>query len=143
MNLASEIRQLLGNDAVADDPETLAEHSGDKWFAAEQPEAVVFARSTADVSNLLKFASKREIPVTGRGAGYGYVGGCVPARRGIALSLRSTLLTRSQSSNPVSSHRISKQRPGLKSFFIRRTRRAWIIARLAETSPLTRVVRVA
>src|ERR1700736_2006288 len=88
MNLASELRQLLGNDAFADDPETRAAHSGDKCVAAEQPEAVVFARSTADVSNLLKFASKREIPVTGRGAGYGYVGGCVPARRGIALSLR-------------------------------------------------------
>ena len=36
---------------------------------------------------LLKFASSEKIPVTARGAGYGYVGGCVPARGGIALSL--------------------------------------------------------
>src|ERR671925_921808 len=87
MSLAYELRQLLGRDAVADDLETLAAHSGDKWFAAETPEVVVFARSTSDVSKLLKFASQRKIPVTARGAGFGYVGGCVPAKKGIALSL--------------------------------------------------------
>ncbi len=47
----------------------------------------VFARSTLDVSKLLKFASQKKIPVTARGAGFGYVGGCVPAKKGIALSL--------------------------------------------------------
>src|SRR5213082_2761797 len=87
MSLADELRQLLGNDAVADDPETLAAHSGDKWFAAHQPEVVVFARSTSDVSKLLRFASHEKIPVTARGGGFGYVGGCVPAKGGIALSL--------------------------------------------------------
>src|SRR5881398_694979 len=87
MSLADELRQLLGNDAVADDTETLAAHSGDKWFAAEEPEVVVFARSASDVSKLLKFASQKKIPVTARGAGFGYVGGCVPAKKGIALSL--------------------------------------------------------
>jgi glycolate dehydrogenase FAD-linked subunit len=88
VNLATELRDLLGNDAVADDPQTLSEHAGDKWFAAEQPEVVVFVRSTREVSRLLRFASEGRIPVTARGAGYGYVGGCVPSRRGIALSLR-------------------------------------------------------
>jgi glycolate oxidase len=87
MTVADELRQLLGSDAVSDDPETLAAHSGDKWFAAETPEVVVFARSTSDVSKLLKFSSERRIPVTARGAGFGYVGGCVPVKRGIALSL--------------------------------------------------------
>ena len=41
----------------------------------------------SDVSKLLQFASREKVPVTARGAGYGYVGGCVPARGGIALSL--------------------------------------------------------
>ena len=85
--LADELRQLLGADIVADDPETLTAHAGDKWFAAHPPEVVVFPRSTSDVSALLKFASKEKIPVTARGAGYGYVGSCVPVRGGIALSL--------------------------------------------------------
>src|SRR5437588_4770305 len=87
MSVGDELRQLLGNEAVADDAETLAAHSGDKWFAAETPEVVVFARSTSDVSKLLKFASQKKIPVTARGAGFGYVGGCVPTKKGIALSL--------------------------------------------------------
>src|SRR5436305_6226335 len=85
--LASDLRGLLGNDVVRDDPGTLAAHSGDKWFAAHQPEVVVFARSTGDVSKLLQFASRKKIPVTARGGGFGYVGGCVPVRGGIALSL--------------------------------------------------------
>src|SRR5881398_3772922 len=85
--LASDLRGLLGDDVVRDDPETLAAHSGDKWFAAHPPEVVVFAKSTAAVSKLLQFASREKIPVTARGGGFGYVGGCVPARGGIALSL--------------------------------------------------------
>src|SRR5437870_11554983 len=87
MALADELRKLLDSDVVTDDAEALAAHSGDKWFAAEAPEVVVFARSTSEVSKLLRFASQKKIPVTARGAGFGYVGGCVPARRGIALSL--------------------------------------------------------
>jgi glycolate dehydrogenase FAD-linked subunit len=87
MGVASKLREVLGNVLVADDAETLAAHSGDKWFAAHEPEAVVFAKSTSDVSKLLKFASREKIPVTARGGGFGYVGGCVPARGGIALSL--------------------------------------------------------
>src|SRR5882724_11924364 len=87
MGIASELRRLLGNDAVADDPQTLADHSGDKWFAHETPEVVVFARSSDEVKKLLRFANENKIPVTARGAGYGYVGSCIPVRRGIALSL--------------------------------------------------------
>src|SRR5437879_3244882 len=87
MEVASRLRELLGNEIVADDPETLAAHSGDKWFAAQHPEVVVFARSTDDISKLLQFASREKIPVTARGGGFGYVGGCVPGRGGIVLSL--------------------------------------------------------
>jgi glycolate oxidase len=87
MELASNLQDLLDKEIVANDPDTLARHSGDKWFAAHQPEVVVFARSTGDVSKLLQFASREKIPVTARGGGFGYVGGCVPFRGGIALSL--------------------------------------------------------
>src|SRR5260370_2896282 len=87
INLADRLRQLLGNDGVADDAATLTAHSGDKWFAAHEPEVVVFARSTSEVSKLLQFASAKKIPVTARGGGFGYVGGCVPVRGGIVLSL--------------------------------------------------------
>ncbi len=43
-------------------------------------------RSAQSVSKILKFATRHKIPVTPRGAGHGYVGGCVPMHGGIALS---------------------------------------------------------
>lgn len=85
--MKEKLVELLGVDAVVDAPEVLEAHAGDKWFASHNPEAVVFAQSTEQVSKLLKFASANQIPVTARGAGFGYVGGCVPVRGGIALSL--------------------------------------------------------
>jgi glycolate oxidase len=87
MRVAEELRKLLGGEAVSDDAAELEAHSGDKWFASHPPEVVVFAQSTENVSKLLRFASENKIPVTARGAGFGYVGGCVPVRGGIALSL--------------------------------------------------------
>jgi glycolate oxidase len=78
---------LLGLEKVTASAETLASHSGDKWSASHPPEVVVFAECTADVSAVMKFASERSIPVTTRGAGIGYVGGCVPVHGGIALSV--------------------------------------------------------
>ena len=85
--MKQELVELLGADVVTDAPEILETHGGDKWFASHAPQVVVFAESTEQVSKLLKFASANRIPVTARGAGFGYVGGCVPVRGGIALSL--------------------------------------------------------
>ncbi len=85
--LARQLTRLLGSKAVSTEAETLRAHAGDKWFASHPPEVVVFARRTDEVSRLLKFAHRRGIPVTARGAGHGYVGGCVPAHGGIVLSL--------------------------------------------------------
>jgi glycolate oxidase len=83
----SRLATLLGDGQMTCDDEVLTSHSGDKWSASHLPEAVVFAESTADVVAVMKFASEHGIPVTTRGAGVGYVGGCVPVRGGIALSV--------------------------------------------------------
>src|SRR6185295_19801946 len=82
-----ELTRLLGASCVSVEPSTLTTHSTDKWFASARPDTVVFAESVEQVSALLRFASERNISVTPRGAGVGYVGGCVPVRGGIALSL--------------------------------------------------------
>ena len=87
MNLAAELRTLLDDEAVAVDQATRLSHSGDKWFASREPDVVIFPRNTAQVSRLLRFANGKRIPVTARGAGFGYVGGCVPVEAGIVLSL--------------------------------------------------------
>jgi glycolate oxidase subunit GlcD len=83
----ADLIELLGGSKVSVSEEDLEIHSADKWFAKRAPDVVVFAESTADVSKLLAFAYERGIPVTTRGAGYGYVGGCVPIEGGIALSV--------------------------------------------------------
>ena len=79
-------RQLPPGELVFT-PETLAAHAGDKWFASHLPEAVALPGSVESVSRILAFASRHRIPVTPRGAGHGYVGGCVPVQGGIALSV--------------------------------------------------------
>ena len=51
------------------------------------PQIVVKPVNTASVSELLKYATNRHIPVTTRGAGTGLSGGCIPLYGGIVLSL--------------------------------------------------------
>jgi glycolate oxidase len=88
MNFSRQLRQLqnLLPGEIFLSPATLAKYAGDKWFATHQPDAVALPRSAKSVSKILAFARQHKIPVTPRGAGHGYVGGCVPMRGGIALS---------------------------------------------------------
>lgn len=51
------------------------------------PDLVVFPTSSAEVSEILKFASRERIFVTPRGAGTGTTGGSVPVNGGIVLCL--------------------------------------------------------
>ena len=83
----SRLQKLLPAGELRLDLATCEQHAGDKWFASHNPDAVALPRSTQSVATLLRFAHQQKIPVTARGAGFGYVGGCVPARGGIALSL--------------------------------------------------------
>jgi glycolate oxidase subunit GlcD len=90
MKLPAKFRPLarqLEADELTVEPADIAAHSGDKWFANSPPEVVALPRSAASVSRILAFAHRAGIPVTPRGAGHGYVGGCVPVQGGIALSL--------------------------------------------------------
>ena len=83
----ARLKRLLPPGELRFDKATREQHAGDKWFAAHLPDAVALPRTAKSVSALLKFANQHRIPVTPRGAGFGYVGGCVPLRGGIALSL--------------------------------------------------------
>lgn len=85
--LLRRLQSELAEGELSFEAADLASHSGDKWYASHPPEAVARPSSPEAVSRVLAFASKHRIPVTPRGAGHGYVGGCVPVRGGIALSL--------------------------------------------------------
>ncbi len=82
-----QLPKLLPRGEVSFEASVLEKHAGDKWLVAHKPDAVVVPRSTKSVSTLLRFANQHHIPITPRGAGYGYVGGCVPICGGIVLSL--------------------------------------------------------
>jgi len=83
----AQLPRLLPRGEVSFEASVLEKHAGDKWLVAHKPDAVVVPRSTRSVSALLRFANQHHIPITPRGAGYGYVGGCVPICGGIVLSL--------------------------------------------------------
>ncbi|MDA7671200.1 FAD-binding protein [Akkermansiaceae bacterium] len=85
--MISELRACLSAGKVSTMAEVLEEHGTDRWNFSHLPEVVVFAESRDDVVAVMKFANERGIPVTTRGAGVGYVGGCVPVEGGIALSV--------------------------------------------------------
>jgi glycolate oxidase len=85
--LLKKLQSQLGPGELVLDAEVRKQYSGDKWFASNLPDAVARPRTTAAVSRLMRFANCHGIPVTPRGGGHGYVGGCVPLRGGIALSL--------------------------------------------------------
>jgi glycolate oxidase len=78
---------LVPRGELVMDEATRAAHAGDRWFASRLPEAVALPRSVGTVSKLLRLAKEDRVPITARGTGYGYVGGCVPAKGGVVLSL--------------------------------------------------------
>jgi glycolate oxidase len=84
---AQKLRRKLGDEAVITEEGRLEELSGDKWFAHRRPDLGVFPSSSEEVTEVMKAASEYRLPVTMRGAGYGYVGGCVPAKGGIVLAM--------------------------------------------------------
>ena len=81
------LSRLLPKGTLRFDSATLQANSSDAWVASALPTAVAFPRTTEQVSKILAFTYRHRIPVTTRGAGRGYVGGCVPVRGGLVISL--------------------------------------------------------
>ncbi len=81
--------EAVGDERVSTSAEVRREFGTDRWHAAAMPEAVVRATTREEVAATLRFANEHGIPVTTRGAGVGYVGGCVPVRGGILLSVKA------------------------------------------------------
>lgn len=86
-NHAFKRLQKLFPKEVFLDPTLCYGYSQDKWFASHLPDAVALPKNSASISSIVAFAFREKIPVTARGSGFGYVGGCVPSHGGIVLSL--------------------------------------------------------
>jgi len=83
--LLRKLRTKLGADRVLDQPDSV--YASDKWFTKGKACAVVFPSNTEETSFVLREAYRAGVPVTPRGAGYGYVGGCTPVQGGIVLCM--------------------------------------------------------
>lgn len=81
------LRDRLGEEALADDPDVLDAHGGD-WsgLPPTRPDLVVRPRSTEAVAHTLRVANQHRVPVTPRGLGSGKSGGAIPVDGGIVLS---------------------------------------------------------
>jgi glycolate oxidase len=86
----ADLRAVLGPEGVLVDPAKMEDYSHDEFSLREiarVPEAVVLPTNTRQVSEILRHADSRGIPVTPRGGATGLSGGCVPVCGGIVLSL--------------------------------------------------------
>lgn len=79
-------RLLSDPTSIIEDLERRTALGKDEWFAAAVPDIAVAPNTPQEVAAVLAYANKNKILVTTRGAGYGYVGGCVPVQGGILLS---------------------------------------------------------
>ena len=79
--------ELVGKDNFTDQLEELVPYSYDASMNFHRPAAAVWPESTEQVSEIVKFANGRKIPVVPRGAGTSLSGGAVPINGGIIIDL--------------------------------------------------------
>jgi glycolate oxidase len=86
--LASALASLLGADRVLDDAAAREAYSRDATpLFKGLPEVIVSPHSTAEVSELVKFARSTKTPIIARGAGSNLCAATVPLNGGIVLSM--------------------------------------------------------
>ncbi|MDD4731128.1 MAG: FAD-linked oxidase C-terminal domain-containing protein [Desulfovibrio sp.] len=84
----AKIEALLGKDRCSFSPEDLVAYSYDaNPEKRAQGEGVVSPKDKEEVAAILKLAYEYEVPVTPRGGGSGYTGGCVPVGGGIVMAM--------------------------------------------------------
>jgi glycolate oxidase len=83
-----DLIRLLGKDNVLIGREDLIPYSFDATAVLKQiPGVVVFPRTAAEVSVVLKLAARHKVPVVARGSGTGLSGGSVPVAGSVVLCL--------------------------------------------------------
>ena len=82
------LRNICGNERVIPRDQIGEDYSHDELSGIRKfPDVLVRAASAQEVSEVMKYAASRNIPVTPRGAGTGLVGGSVAIHGGIMLDL--------------------------------------------------------
>jgi glycolate oxidase len=86
-SILRQLKKIAGKDAVLDLPEELMLYEYDAGVDKHRPGAVVFAQTTQQVSQIMRLATEKRVPVVPRGAGTGLSGGAIARQEAIVLSL--------------------------------------------------------
>jgi glycolate oxidase len=84
-SLVQQLTSLLGASNVLHRQEDLVLYEYDGSVEKARPDAVVFPRTTQEVSDIVKLAAQYQIPIVGRGAGTGLSGGALARSGGLML----------------------------------------------------------
>lgn len=87
MGLFEELQGIVGADRVFNDRVECLAYSRDMSVHQGVPDYVVFAKSTEEVSQIMKLATREKIPVVARGSGTSVTGAVLPVKGGILLDL--------------------------------------------------------
>jgi len=86
--ILQQLETIVGPDDLILTKEATIDYAHDESSVEPyDPEVVVRAETTEEVSKILSLANRERVPVTPRGAGTGLCGGSVPTYGGILLSL--------------------------------------------------------
>jgi FAD binding domain-containing protein len=72
--VGSDLRRLLREDQIKDDPPTKTAYAVDASIYRMDPQAVALVESEEDIHRLLRYAVERGIPLTARAAGTNLTG---------------------------------------------------------------------
>jgi glycolate oxidase subunit GlcD len=97
VSVAADLARLVGEDAVVTGPRAAAYLVDETETRAlrGRADAVAFPATTGDVAAVLAYCYEHDLPVTPRGGGTGYAGGCVPTQGGVVLSTERLVRVRS------------------------------------------------
>ena len=87
MDIINELKEIVGQENVFDDRVECLCYSRDMSVHQGVPDCVVFAKTTEEVSAIMKLAHREKVPVTPRGTGSSTTGAALPVKGGILLDL--------------------------------------------------------
>ncbi|MDD2465461.1 MAG: FAD-linked oxidase C-terminal domain-containing protein [Desulfobulbus sp.] len=85
--IVQQLVKIAGEDNVSCRTVDRITHSFDATQRQCLPDVVVHARSTEEISRIVRLADREKIPLLPRGAGSGFTGGSLPIHGGIVLVL--------------------------------------------------------
>ena len=88
--LSRDLKKIIGKENVHADPEDLLAYGGDATYhhIKGRPQAVVTPITPDDVAGVVRYASRKNIPVVPRGAGSGLSGNSTAVKGGIMVDMK-------------------------------------------------------